>query len=239
MRQRRNAVGGVTIVVLVLLAGCGSESTPATSTTTTTTLPGPTSEASDTTAAIEAEVGPQPLPSGGFLDPGVEYVTTRFEPTAVGYRLERSLLLRAFQNPRSTGLENVNNGAICNMETSDYRGVAVHGLWHGLTTQEILEEIDEFEQIELGTTTEAEVAGHPARRVEVVVSNRTSLWDLASGSAEGANWCVEGGQPLDIIVVETAAGTLFITVTAPQDEWDDFYPIAEEILAGISFPDLD
>ena len=115
MRHRRNAVGGVTIVVLVLLAGCGSESTPATSTTTTTTLPGPTSESSDTTAAIEAEVGPQPLPSGGFLDPGVEYVTTRLEPTAVGFRLERSLLLRAFQNPRSTGLENVNNGALCNM----------------------------------------------------------------------------------------------------------------------------
>ena len=237
MQHGRKGAGGVAIAVFgLLLVGCGTNTTPTTS--TTTSVPQPTTSEPPDTPTV-AGVGSQPLPSGGLLDPGAEYVTTRFEPTAVGYRLERPLLLRAFQNPRSTGLENVNNGAICNMETSDYRGVAVHGLWHGLTTQEILEEVDEFEQIELGTMTAAEVAGHPARQVEVVVSNRTSLWDLASGSAEGANWCVEGGQPLDIIVVETAAGTLFITVTAPHDEWDDFYPIAEEILDGISFPDLD
>ncbi len=28
-------------------------------------------------------------------------------------------------------------------------------------------------------------------------------------------------------------------VFAPADEWDDFLPVAEEIVAGISVPDLD
>jgi len=31
---------------------------------------------------------------------------------------------------------------------------------------------------------------------------------------------------------------MLVTITAPAEEWDEFLPIAEEILAGISFPDL-
>jgi hypothetical protein len=29
-----------------------------------------------------------------------------------------------------------------------------------------------------------------------------------------------------------------ITIGADAEKWDDFLPVAEEILAGISFPDL-
>ena len=40
------------------------------------------------------------------------------------------------------------------------------------------------------------------------------------------------------IILETPAGTLLITIQATTAEWDEFLPIAEEIISGISFPDL-
>ena len=36
-----------------------------------------------------------------------------------------------------------------------------------------------------------------------------------------------------LIVVETPAGSLLITIGADPDDWDDFIPVAEEILAGV------
>ena len=32
--------------------------------------------------------------------------------------------------------------------------------------------------------------------------------------------------------------SLLVTIDAPGEDFEDFFPIAEEILAGISFPDL-
>jgi hypothetical protein len=47
------------------------------------------------------------------------------------------------------------------------------------------------------------------------------------------------GSPLHSILLETPAGTLLITIIATEDEWDEFLPVAEQILDGISFPDLE
>ncbi len=37
---------------------------------------------------------------------------------------------------------------------------------------------------------------------------------------------------------DASAGSRLVTVVAPDDEWDEFFPDAEEILVGISSPDL-
>ena len=140
-----------------------------------------------------------------------------------------------FQSSRVTGFESVTNDS----SASDYRGVAVHGFWHELTPEGVHEKLEEIKQLELGQETDTEVGGFPGRRIETSVNNRTSLWitlNLA-GSDLIRDWPVQQG-PLDIIIFETPAGTLFITIAAPADEWDDFLTVAEEILAGISFPDL-
>ncbi len=45
--------------------------------------------------------------------------------------------------------------------------------------------------------------------------------------------------PMRIVVLDTPAGTLLATIDPPGEDFEAFFPIAEEILAGISFPDLD
>ena len=49
---------------------------------------------------------------------------------------------------------------------------------------------------------------------------------------------MHAGQRVRFIIVETPAGSMIITIAAAIDEFDDFLPTAKEILAGISFPDL-
>ncbi len=152
MRHRRNVVGVVAIFVLALLfTACGTEATPATSTSMTTTLPVTTSEPSDTTTATEAEVGPQPLPAGGFLDPGGDYVTTIFEPV-VGYRTDEKLLLQPFQTDAVMGLQNQHNlgflvGAEEKAGLAPYRGVVIHNVWRGFTPDEAIARIEEIDVI--------------------------------------------------------------------------------------------
>ena len=221
-----------------MLAGCGGETNPTVVTPTSIVLPPATSEADATTTTSVAE-GPQPLVSGRLLEPG-EYVTTDFEPTTVMYRIDRKHLLRPFQNLRVTGFENVANGSILNRDATPYRGVAVHGLFHGLTPEEILDELAEIERLKLGQTTATEVGGFPGQRIEAAMELRDWLWTRVQGGGGDLyrQWIVAPG-PLDMIILETSAGTLLITITAPAEEWDEFLPVAEEILAGISFPDLD
>ena len=53
-----------------------------------------------------------------------------------------------------------------------------------------------------------------------------------------SQWQLEANQIMRFVILETPAGSLLITVGAHTEEWDEFLPVAEEILAGISFPDL-
>ncbi len=46
-------------------------------------------------------------------------------------------------------------------------------------------------------------------------------------------------QMMRFITLDTPSGSLLITIGADVEEWDAFLPVAEEILDGISFPDLD
>jgi len=218
--------------VILAVGGCTDSepgaTTPTTSVAVTTTLP-------QTTTTLEA--GPQPLVSGSLLEPG-EYVTTVFEPTVM-YRIERSHPLRAFQNGLTTAVENTGNRQLDLGESLSYRGVAVHRIWHGLTPEEVLAELEEIQQIDLGQADTTEIGGFPGRRIKAQVKNRVSLWAPATGGdAHDETWWVQRG-PLDFIILDTPAGTLLITIQAPAEEWDDFLPIAEEILAGISFPDME
>jgi hypothetical protein len=243
MRQRRNAVGGAAIFVLALLfTGCGTEATPATSTTTTTTPPVTTSEPSDTTTtATEAEVGPQPLPSSGFLEPGVEYVTTIFEPV-VGYRVDEEILLRPFQTDSITGLENNRSGSEGVPGVAPYEGVAIHNIWLGLTPDEVIARIEQIDAVEIGASSQLEIGGFSGTQIDVVVARRGLLYEPDRTS----NCNLRGGRcpwleagPMRIVVLDTPAGTLLVTVDPPGEDFEEFLPVAEEILAGISFPDLD
>ena len=53
-------------------------------------------------------------------------------------------------------------------------------------------------------------------------------------------WCAPTAQTINAsdVATDDLAGTLLITIHAIPEEWDEFLPVAEEILSGISFPDL-
>jgi len=234
-------MGGVAIAVFVLLlAGCGPEATPPTSTTTSVVQPA-ASEPPDTTTATVAEAGPQPLPSSGFLDPGVEYVTTIFEPI-VGYRVDQKLLLRPFQTDLITGLENRRSLGREVPGVAPYKGVAIHNIWLGLTPDEATALIEQIDAIEIGASSQVEIGGFSGAQFDVVVlrsgllyePDRTSNCELRGGRCPD----LEAG-PMRIVVLDTPAGTLIVTVDPPGEDFEEFLPVAEEILAGISFPDLD
>ena len=240
MRQGKRAMVAVAIAVfgLFLFAGCGTAATQTTSTTTSVPQP-TTSQPAETTTVTSAEVGPQQLPSGRLVGPGV-YVTTDFEPTTVMYRIEGNHSLRGFQHPRATGIENYFNWQVFNEGEQPYTGIAVHGLWHSLSPEEIIEELEDIEPLDLGQRTGAEVGGFAGQRIEGSVKRRAVLWSVFRFGEEAdlSQWLLQPG-PLDIILLETPAGTLLITIIAPEDEWDEFLSVAEQILDGISFPDLE
>ena len=119
-----------------------------------------------------------------------------------------------------------------------YGGVAIHGLWHSLSPGEIIEVLDDIEPLEPGQTTQAQVGGFEGQRVEASVETRGVMWSRLQGDVRTyEQWFLQPG-PHEFILLETPAGTLLITISAPADEWDDFHQVAEEILAGVSFPDL-
>ena len=225
-----------TIIFSVVLVGCGGDTNP-TVITTATAPSSSTSDAPATTTTSLAE-GPQPLLSGSLHEPG-EYVTTIFEPTTVMYRLTQKHLLRAFQVQRVTGFENVFNSQNFDQDAVPYRGIAVHSIWSGLTPEEVIEELQEIEEIDLGEETATAVGGFPGRRIKATARLRAYLWTTVIGSGGDIYrvWQIQPG-PVDFIILETPAGTLLITINADAELWDDFLPVAEEILSGISFPDL-
>lgn len=167
-------------------------------------------------------------------------MTIDFEPTTVLYRFERDHLLKGFQNLRVTGVENQFNSSAHDSGVRPYRGVAVHGLWHRLTPEEIIEELEEIETLQLGPSTGTAVGGFPGLRIEATAMLRDWLWIRVQGSGGDIyrQWLF-GQGPIHFIIVETPPGTLLITIQATAEEWDEFLPVAEEILDGISFPDLE
>ena len=223
-------IAGLPILVVVM-AGCGGSGTTTSAVPPTISIAVTPTEAPTTSTTLDT--GPQPFLSGSLLEPG-EYMTTVFEPTVM-YRIERKYLLRPFQNERVTGFENMLNVGIS--DNDPFKGVGIQNFWRGLTPDEVLEQLDDIEQIELGQETGTEIGGFPGRRIEAEVKNSVGLWFTLAGGDQGRSWFVRRG-PLDIIILDTPAGTLLITINAPAEEWDEFLPIAEEILAGISFPDL-
>ncbi len=239
MLQRRSVVLSVAMVIVMLaLVGCDTEATPTTSTTTTAALPVSTSEPPETTTATTAPIGPQPLPAGGFLEPG-EYVTTVFEPVVM-YRIESRQLLRPFQNDTATGLHNRETWFGARPPGVDaYKGVAIHNWWRGLTPEEVLTELEEIEQLALETPSETEAAGFPAIQISGTVTRRGLLWSEPVQTSADSFWALEPGQVMRFIILDTPAGSLLITVGADAEEWDEFLPVGEEVLAGISFPDID
>ena len=238
MLHRRNAMGAVAIFTFALmLAACGDSETTTTPAPSTTTVPVTSTEAPTTTVA---EASPQPLPSSGFLEPGVEYVTTIFEPV-VGYRVDEKLLLRPFQTDLITGLENRKQNIFD--ANTPYKGVAIHNIWFGLTPDEAMARIEQIDAIEIGASSQVEIGGFSGTQIDVVVvrrgllyePDRTSVCGLSSGLCP---WLEAG--PMRIVVLDTSAGTLIATIESTGGaDFEEFLPVAEEILAGISFPDLD
>ena len=167
-------------------------------------------------------------------------MTTVFEPR-VQYRVEQTYALAAFQNAENTGLENISNSCTPCPGTRPYRGIAVHNWWLFLSPEEIIAELAEFETIEFGSPTPIEVAGFPATQIEATVPQAISLWEDRTASSRfepGGSWSLHADQRVRFVIVETPAGSMLVTISAATDGFDDFLPVAEEILAGISFPDL-
>ena len=244
MPQRLSVAAALAFFVFALvLVGCGSEANP-TTTTPTTASPSTTSPPSEVTTTT-AVSGPRPLPSGGFLDPGVEYVTTIFEPV-VGYRTDEKLLLQPFQTDAVMGLQNQHNlGFLVNAEDkaglAPYRGVVIHNVWRGFSPDEAIARIEEIDVIEVEATSQVEVGGFAGTQIDVVVLRSGLLYEMVPFvNCNRARYCalLEIG-PMRIVVLDTPTGTLLVTIDPPGEDFEDFFPIAEEILAGISFPDLD
>lgn len=94
-------------------------------------------------------------------------------------------------------------------------------IWQGLTPEEIVAELEEIEEIELGEQTATEVGGFPARRIDMAAPLRAYLWTTTIGSGGDIyrGWEIQEG-PFEIIIVETPPGTLFITIQSPANEWE-------------------
>lgn len=228
-------MGGVAIAVFVLLlARCGTDATPTTS--TTTSAPEPTTpESVDTTTVSTSEVGSQPLPGGyGLLEPG-DYHTRLFQPTTE-FDVESAHALLRSETESAVYLRNRPPGGQQDTDPRPYTAVSVHSVWRVLSPDEILEELYELERIEFGPVTDVEVGGYPAQALEGSTSLRFErLW---SGREDDVYW-FEPESHMRFIVVDTPAGSLMVIIAANSDVWDDFLPVAEEIIAGISFPDLE
>jgi hypothetical protein len=235
--------------VILAAGGCTNSelgaTTPTTSAAVTTTIePATSASTAASTSAVpqaieptEAE-GPQPL-RGTILQPG-DFVTTIFEPR-VHYRIERVYPLAAFQSQHTTGLQNRPNQFTSEGQgIARYRAVATHNWWLSLTTEQIMAELESIAPIEYEDPKQTTFAGFPATAIEASAPELVVLWsDRANPAAVIGAWWLEPRQRVRLIIVETPAGSLLITVQAAAEEWDDFLPIAEEILAGISFPDLE
>jgi hypothetical protein len=222
--------------VILAVGGCADSEPGATTTATSPTTSAAVTTTPGTTTTI-LEAGPQPLPADGFLEPG-EYYTTAFEPTVL-YTIEKQHILQPFQHELVTGLHS--HWAFPRGSEFPYRGVAVHSHWSRLTPQEAEAELREFDAIEFGPTTQVEVAGFPGTQFEAFVVATSRLWqegNVGPGEATTSAWWLQSNQKMRFIIVDTPAGTLLITIGADAEKWDDFLPVAEEILAGISFPDL-
>jgi hypothetical protein len=170
----------------------------------------------------------------------VEYVTTIFEPV-VGYRVDEKLLLRPFQTDLMTGLENRKQN-IYDANTP-YKGVVIHNIWFGLTPDEAMARIEQIDAIEIGASSQVEIGGFSGTQIDVVVVRRGLLYepDRTSPCGLQSGLCpwLEAG-PMRIVVLDTSAGTLIATIESTGGaDFEEFLPVAEEILAGISFPDLD
>ena len=228
----RKGVVLLAALVTLLLAACGG-----TETTTTTSSPPSTSSTTPETTTTTLEAGPQPLPAGGFLDPG-EYFTTIFEPTVV-YRIDRNHILSPFQSEFATGFQNLRPMAQPQPGIAPYRGVVIHNIWLGLDGQKAASELEDLDGVEIGESGPTEIGGYAGSQTDAVVKERTALWTgtTVQGTADG--WFLQAGQKMRFIILDTPAGTLLITIDADAEEWVDFLPVAEEILAGISFPDME
>ena len=244
MRHVRNAVGVAAIAVFVLLlAGCGnSEVTPTIA--PTTTAPSVTTNQPATTTAIVEDEGPLPLPSSGFLEPGTEYVTTVFDPV-VSYTTDEKLLLQPFQNESTTGLQSHHNlGFMVATEEKaglgPYKGVVIHNVWRRLTLPAAVALVEGIDEIVVVTTSQIEIGGLPGTLLDVEVVALGLLYEpVPAEDCNQAAYCsfIEIG-PMRIILLDTPAGTVLITIHPPADEAEAFFATAQHLLDGLSFPDL-
>ena len=245
MRHVRNAVGVVAIAVLVLLlAGCGG-SEVTTSIAPTTTAPSVTTTQPATTTTIVEDEGPLPLPTSGFLEPGTEYVTTVFDPV-VSYATKEKVLLQPFQNESTTGLQSHHNlGFMVATEEKaglgPYKGVVIHNVWRRLTLPEAVALVVELDEIVVGTTSQIEIGGFPGTLLDVEVVALGLLYEpVPAEDCNQAAYCsfIEIG-PMRVILLDTPAGTVLITIDPPADEAEAFFATAQHLLDGLSFPDLE
>ncbi len=227
----------------LLAGGCGAATDADTSTTTssstTTIVQTSTTAQPQSTTTTTVIVGPQPMTSGKLLEPG-EYHTTLIEPTVL-FRIDRKHTLIAFQDPKVAALQNRHpRSGFFNTDLRPYKGVAVHNHWLRLETDEVFSQLEALDGVEFGAATPVTVGGFEATQFDAVLTTNVILWERKGESAASGNsWWLELDQVTRFIVVETPAGPVLVTIGAHVEEWDAFLPTAEEIVAGISFPEFD
>ena len=114
--------------------------------------------------------------------------------------------------------------------------MGIHNRWLAVSPEELETELAEL-AVSIGSTIPTEVAGLVGTQIDATVENRSVLWSTTREVGEA--WVLEQGERYRFIILETPGGSLLITIGADAEEWDEFLPVAEEILAGISFPDME
>ena len=165
------------------------------------------------------------------MEPG-QYVTTTFEPRVV-FAIESTRTLEPIDERFIAAFA---GGNWINRH-DPHRVIGVHGWWREDSPDEVIAELEAHGSISFGPATETTVGGLTGTQIDITIPALVPLWqDPTSGDSPG--WFLGSRTAGLLIILDTQAGTIVIIAEATEEEWDEFLPVAEEILAGISFPDL-
>jgi hypothetical protein len=172
----------------------------------------------------------------GFFDAG-EYHTSVFEPTVV-FQIAERIFVEPIEERAVVAFGSGDVGA----RHDPHRLVAIHSWWRAAEPDEIVGEL-EAESVVVGPPSGVTVAGFDGLQYDISVPRLVSLWQDPltgdpGGRATAGGWFLGSHALGRLIILDTPAGSIVIIAEATKEDWDDFLPIAEAIIAGISFPDL-
>jgi len=169
------------------------------------------------------------------MEPG-QYVTTAFEPKVV-FAIESTRTLEPIDERFGAGFA----GGGFESRDDPHRVIGVHSWWRESSPDEVIAEFEAHGSISFGPATETTVGGVAGTQIDITIPRLLPLWQDPRSSYSSrlpGGWFLGSRAKGRLIILETQAGTIVIIAEATEEEWGEFLPVAEEILGGISFPDL-